>query len=164
VAATKTFAVQVTTLSLLTVYIGRRRGLLSSEPTGELLENVRGLPGAVQQLLDEVDELEEVRRSTSQEDAYFFVGCQVGNAVAQEGALKLKEIAYVYAEGFSAGELKHGKLALVTEDTPVWTLPTEGARPRENLNNIEEVQSRGAPVMGLVLSKRETGILMLMST
>jgi len=148
VAASKTFAAQVTTLSLLTVYIGRRRGSLTSERASELLKNVRGLPGAVQQLLDNADELEAVAETYSDEAAYFFIGRQLGSAVAQEGALKLKEIAYVHAEGFAAGELKHGTLALVTENTPVLTVLTDGARPEETLNNVKEVESRSAPVIG----------------
>ena len=149
VAASKTFAAQVATLSMLTVYVGRRRGSLSSERASDLLENLRGLPGAVQQLLDEADRVADVAREYVDEDAYFFVGRQLGSAVAREGALKLKEIAYVHAEGFAAGELKHGTLALVTEDTPVLTVLTDGARPDETLNNVKEVESRGAPVIGL---------------
>ena len=148
VAATKTFAAQVTALSLLTVHIGRRRGTLTSERASHLLANLRGLPGAVQQLLDASDRLEAVASEYVDEDAYFFVGRQLGAAVALEGALKLKEIAYVHAEGFPSGELKHGTLALVTEDTPVLTVLTEGARPDETLNNVKEVESRGAPVIG----------------
>ncbi|NHN40970.1 glutamine--fructose-6-phosphate transaminase (isomerizing) [Halorubellus sp. JP-L1] len=148
VAATKTFAAQVTALSLFTVHVGRRRGTLTSERAGRLLENLRGLPGAVQQLLDASDRLEAVATEYVDEDAYFFVGRQLGSAVALEGALKLKEIAYVHAEGFPSGELKHGTLALVTENTPVLTVLTEGARPGETLNNVKEVESRGAPVIG----------------
>jgi glucosamine--fructose-6-phosphate aminotransferase (isomerizing) len=148
VAATKTFAAQVTALSLLTVHVGRRRGTLTSERASRLLENLRGLPGAVQQLLDASDRLEAVASEYVDEDAYFFVGRQLGAAVALEGALKLKEIAYVHAEGFPSGELKHGTLALVTEDTPVLTVLTDGARPDETLNNVKEVESRGAPVVG----------------
>ncbi|WP_323677101.1 glutamine--fructose-6-phosphate transaminase (isomerizing) [Halorubellus sp. PRR65] len=148
VAATKTFAAQVTALSLLTVHIGRRRGSLPSERASHLLENLRGLPGAVQQLLDASDRLEAVASEYVDEDAYFFVGRQLGAAVALEGALKLKEIAYVHAEGFPSGELKHGTLALVTENTPVLTVLTDGARPKETLNNVKEVESRGAPVVG----------------
>jgi len=148
VAATKTFAAQVTALSLFTVHVGRRRGTLTSERAGRLLENLRGLPGAVQQLLDASDRLEAVASEFVDEDAYFFVGRQLGSAVALEGALKLKEIAYVHAEGFPSGELKHGTLALVTENTPVLTVLTEGARPGETLNNVKEVESRGAPVVG----------------
>ena len=148
VAATKTFAAQVTALSLLTVHVGRRRGTLTSERASHLLEHLRGLPGAVQQLLDASDRLEAVASEYVDEDAYFFVGRQLGAAVALEGALKLKEIAYVHAEGFPSGELKHGTLALVTEDTPVLTVLTDGARPGETLNNVKEVESRGAPVIG----------------
>jgi glucosamine--fructose-6-phosphate aminotransferase (isomerizing) len=82
-------------------------------------------------------------------DAFFFVGRDLGCPVALEGALKLKEISYDHAEGFPAGELKHGPLALVTEATPVLAVLTDGTRPAETLNNVKEVESRSAPVIGL---------------
>jgi len=148
VAATKTFAAQVTTLSLFTVHVGRQRQTLSSERASTLLENLRGLPGAVQQLLDEEQTIGEIATDLEAGKSFFFVGRHLGHGVALEGALKLKEISYVHAEGFPAGELKHGTLALVTEDTPVLATLTEGSRPRETLNNVKEVQSRGAPVVG----------------
>jgi glucosamine--fructose-6-phosphate aminotransferase (isomerizing) len=149
VAATKTFAAQVTTLALSTVYVGRERGTLSSAGAADLLENLRGLPGAVQQVLDAEPEVREVAREYVDGDAFFFIGRKLGAGVALEGALKLKEIAYVHAEGFPAGELKHGTLALVTPETPVLAVLTEGAAPRETLNNVKEVESRGAPVVGV---------------
>ncbi len=148
VAATKTFAAQVTTLSLLTVYVGRRRGSLAPERASTLLEHARGLPGAIQQLLDEETAIAEVAAEHVDGTGFFFIGRHLGHGVALEGALKLKEISYVHAEGFPAGELKHGTLALVTEDTPVLATLTEGSRPEETLNNVKEVQSRGAPVIG----------------
>jgi len=148
VAATKTFAAQVTTLSLLTVFVGRRRGSLSAKRASTLLENLRGLPGAVQQVLDEEAAIEGIAERHEDGSGFFFVGRHLGHGVALEGALKLKEISYVHAEGFPAGELKHGTLALVTEETPVIATLTEGSRPEETLNNVKEVQSRGAPVIG----------------
>ncbi|WP_135820714.1 glutamine--fructose-6-phosphate transaminase (isomerizing) [Halostella litorea] len=149
VAATKTFAAQVTTLSLLSAYLGRERGTLSASEAGDLLENARGLPGAIQQILDVESDIREVAEEFVDGDGFFFVGRKLGCPVALEGALKLKEISYAHAEGFAAGELKHGTLALVTPDTPVLAVLTEGANPRATLNNVKEVESRGAPVVGV---------------
>ncbi len=149
VAATKTFAAQVTTLSLLSVYLGRERGMLAADDASELLENARGLPGAIQQILDVEDEIREVAEEYVDGEAFFFVGRKLGCPVALEGALKLKEISYAHAEGFAAGELKHGTLALVTPNTPVLAVLTEGANPKATLNNVKEVESRGAPVIGI---------------
>ncbi|OYR58554.1 glutamine--fructose-6-phosphate transaminase (isomerizing) [Halorubrum halodurans] len=148
VAATKTFASQVATLTLLAVRIGRARGSLSYARARELLESVRRLPNAVQGVLDREDRIREVAREYADSDAFFFVGRRFGHPVALEGALKLKEISYDHAEGFPAGELKHGPLALVTDETPVLALLTDGSRPDETLNNVKEVQARGAPVIG----------------
>jgi glucosamine--fructose-6-phosphate aminotransferase (isomerizing) len=81
-------------------------------------------------------------------DAFFFIGRRLGAPVALEGALKLKEISYDHAEGFPAGELKHGPLALVTPETPVLAVLTDGTKAEATLNSVKEVQSRGAPVLG----------------
>ncbi len=148
VAATKTFSSQVATLSMLAVHLGRERGSLSVDRARTLLENLRGLPGAIQQVLDEEARVREIAGEYDDGEAFFFVGRNLGHPVALEGALKLKEIAYVHAEGFAAGELKHGPLALVTPETPVLAVLTDGSRPDETLNNVKEVESRGAPVVG----------------
>ncbi len=149
VAATKTFASQVTTLALLAVAVGRERGTLSAASARDVLEDLRGLPGAVQQVLDEESAVLEAAERFVDSRAYFFVGRQLGYPVALEGALKLKEIAYDHAEGFAAGELKHGPLALVTDESPVLAVLTEGTRPAETLNNLAEAQTRGAPAIGV---------------
>ncbi|MGB9965903.1 glutamine--fructose-6-phosphate transaminase (isomerizing) [Halobacterium hubeiense] len=148
VAATKTFAAQVTTLALLTVEVGRTRGALSGDRASTLLENVRGIPGAIQQVLDADESIRDVAREYADSDAFFFIGRKLGMPVSLEGALKLKEISYLHAEGFAGGELKHGTLALVTEDTPVLAVLTDGANASETLRNVKEVESRGAPVVG----------------
>ena len=155
VAATKTFASQVATLAMLAVAIGRDRGALGAADAREVLEDLRGLPGAVQQVLDEEDAVREAAREYGDGEAFFFVGRQLGVPVALEGALKLKEISYDHAEGFAAGELKHGPLALVTPKTPVLAVLTEGARPDETMNNVTEAQTRGAPAIGCVSAGRE---------
>ncbi|QLK27064.1 glutamine--fructose-6-phosphate transaminase (isomerizing) [Natrinema zhouii] len=159
VAATKTFASQVTTLALLAVEIGRKRGTLAATDARAVLENLRELPGAVQQVLDEEARVLEGAERFVDADAFFFVGRQFGYPVALEGALKLKEIAYDHAEGFAAGELKHGPLALVTGETPVLSVLTEGARPGETLNNVTEAQTRAAPAIGVTDGTVETDSL-----
>jgi glucosamine--fructose-6-phosphate aminotransferase (isomerizing) len=148
VAATKTFCSQVATMTLLVVALGRVTGTMSAEVAGELLEDLRGLPGAIQQVLDQEAAIREVAEEYADGDAFFFIGRRLGHPVALEGALKLKEISYDHAEGFPAGELKHGPLALVTPETPVLAVLTDGTRPHETLNNVKEVESRGAPVIG----------------
>jgi glucosamine--fructose-6-phosphate aminotransferase (isomerizing) len=155
VAATKTFCSQVATLALLTVYVGRERGTVSSGDARELLSDLRGLPGAVQQVLDREEEVRLAAEEYVDGDAFFFIGRRLGAPVALEGALKLKEISYDHAEGFAAGELKHGPLALVTSETPVLAILTEGASAEETLNNVKEVESRGAPVLGCASEEME---------
>lgn len=149
VAATKTFVSQIATLGMLAVNIGRRRNTLSSEREAEIQENIRSLPGAVQQVLDKEAKIERIADKYVDARNYFFIGREYGHAVSLEGALKLKEIAYDHAEGFPAGELKHGPLALIDRDSVVVAMLTDGTSPRETLNNVKEVQARGASVIGL---------------
>ncbi|GAA0239761.1 glutamine--fructose-6-phosphate transaminase (isomerizing) [Haladaptatus pallidirubidus] len=149
VAATKTFASQVITLALLTVYLGRQRNVLSSSEASTILNEVSEVPGAIQQVLDAESVVHETAKEFADSDAYFFIGRRFGYPVALEGALKLKEISYEHAEGFASGELKHGPLALVTENTPVLAILTEGTSADETLHNVKEVESRGAPAIGV---------------
>ena len=149
VAATKTFASQVTTLAMLAVYLGRVRDGISTDEAKAVLENLRGLPGSVQQVLDCESEVQAVAERYVDGDAFFFIGRRLGHPVALEGALKLKEISYDHAEGYPAGELKHGPLALVTEDTPVLALLTDGTGPEETMKNVKEVQARSGRVIGI---------------
>ena len=148
VAATKTFASQVATLALVTIQLGRGRGVLSSDQAVKLLGDLKRLPGAVQQVLDRSEQVREVAHEYADSEAFFFIGRDLGHPVALEGALKLKEISYDHAEGFPAGELKHGPLALVTSETVVLAVLTEGGDPEATLTAVKEVESRGASVVG----------------
>lgn len=159
VAATKTFASQVATLAMLAVAIGRERGALDAADARTVLQNIRGLPGAIQQVLDDEPAVREAAREYRDSEAFFFVGRELGVPVALEGALKLKEISHDHAEGFAAGELKHGPLGLVTPETPVLAVLTEGARANETMNNVIEAQTRGAPALGYVSVNHEYDIL-----
>ncbi|MXR40759.1 glutamine--fructose-6-phosphate transaminase (isomerizing) [Halobaculum sp. WSA2] len=157
VAATKTFVSQVATATLFSVYLAQVRNGISTKTATRLLESVRDLPGAVQQILDQEDIIKETAREYADSDAFFYIGRAVGYPVALESALKLKEISYDHAEGFPAGELKHGPLALVTSETPVIALLTDETRPKKTLNNVKEVKSRGAPVIGIASDPETTG-------
>ena len=159
VAATKTFASQVATLAMLAVLFGRDRGALGAADARSVLEDLRGLPGAVQQVLDEEEAVREAAREYGDSEAFFFIGRALGVPVALEGALKLKEISYDHAEGFTAGELKHGPLALVTSETPVLAVLTDGADADETMNNVTEAQTRGAPALGCVSAGEAYGTL-----
>ncbi|WP_435102488.1 glutamine--fructose-6-phosphate transaminase (isomerizing) [Halarchaeum sp. P4] len=149
VAATKTFVSQVATATLFTVYLARVRGAMSVSQASEILESLNALPGAVQQVLDNNDHIEAVANEYADSRSFFYIGRASGYSVALESALKLKEISYDHAEGFAAGELKHGPLALVDEDTPVIALLTDHAASSETVNSVKEVKSRGAPVIGV---------------
>ena len=145
VAATKTFSSQVTAATLLVRSIA---GAADRDArTGEFVADLRDLPGRVQEVLDDTN-AREVAEAYVDADAYFFIGRELNYPVAMEAALKMKEITYRHAEGFAAGELKHGPLALVSEDTPVFaTVTGDGEVARKTIGNVKEVETRGAPVV-----------------
>lgn len=149
VAASKTFVSQVATLTLVTVYLGEQRNALTSNERTTILEELSAMPSAIQQVLDAETSVQSEAKAFADSDSFFFIGRRLGHPVALEGALKLKEISYEHAEGFAGGELKHGPLALVTEKTPVIAILTEGTNAAETLHNVKEVESRGAPVIGV---------------
>jgi glucosamine--fructose-6-phosphate aminotransferase (isomerizing) len=142
VAASKTFAGQLTALNLLSLATAER-----SSKRREIVPELRELPGAVQRILDS-SAAEAVAEQYEDSKSYFFIGRGHQYPVALEGALKLKEISYEHAEGFAAGELKHGTLALVGENTPVFALVIgDGEKARKTVGNIKEVEARDAPVV-----------------
>jgi glucosamine--fructose-6-phosphate aminotransferase (isomerizing) len=145
VAATKTFSSQVVSLLLFGAYLAESSGRTVNEDTRQALRALGSLPDQVQSLLD-TSMSNQIAKQYRDSQSYFFVGRDVGYPVALEGALKLKEISYEHAEGFAAGELKHGPLALVTPETPVFAIVT-GRNEDKMVGNIEEIRARGAPVI-----------------
>ncbi|WP_435320306.1 glutamine--fructose-6-phosphate transaminase (isomerizing) [Haloarchaeobius sp. TZWSO28] len=145
VAATKTFSSQLVTLNLLVEHLARGRG--RSTTNYELITALRNLPNQVQHVLDESNAQEVVDEYVG-DNAFFFIGRGLNFPVALEGALKFKEITYEHAEGFAAGELKHGPLALVTANTPIFAVVTgDDERAQKTIGNIKEVEARDAPVV-----------------
>ena len=147
VAATKTFSSQVVSLALLGERLVRDVTGTRTDDTRERLEALSNLPGHVQQILDYTS-ARRVAEEYRDSEAYFFIGRGMVRSVALEGALKFKEISYEHAEGFAAGELKHGPLALVTPDTPVFAVFT-GRNDEKTLGNVKEAEARGAPVVAV---------------
>jgi len=150
VAATKTFSSQVVSLALLGERLVRDVTGARTDEARERLEALSELPGHVQQILDYTS-ARRIAAEYRDSDAYFFIGRGSVYPVALEGALKFKEISYEHAEGFAAGELKHGPLALVTPDTPVFAAFT-GRNDEKTLGNVKEAEARGAPVVAVARS------------
>ncbi|WP_049923597.1 glutamine--fructose-6-phosphate transaminase (isomerizing) [Halopiger djelfimassiliensis] len=143
VAATKTFASQQVALAMLSQVLSPDR-----TPETDFIKRLRTLPDRIQRILDESN-AQAIAETYVDADAYFFIGRGYNTPVALEGALKMKEITYKHAEGFAAGELKHGPLALVTEATPVFAIVTGESNAARTIGNIKEVEARGAPVVAV---------------
>ncbi|MGY3564762.1 glutamine--fructose-6-phosphate transaminase (isomerizing) [Sinomonas sp. RB5] len=148
VASTKAFLAQITAAYLLGLYLAQLRGNIFSGQIRDVLADLNKIPEKIQTVLDGAGPLRELARSMKDEKSVLFLGRHVGYPVALEGALKLKEIAYIHAEGFAAGELKHGPIALIDEGQPVFVV-VPSPRGRDSLHakvvsNIQEVRARGA--------------------
>lgn len=157
VAATKTFTAQLIVLYLLSIRFARARGTINTNEAKDLLIELKRIPGKIQKILNRKAEIRECAEIFAEERDYFFVGRNVNYPVALEGALKLKEISYIHAEGFAGGELKHGPLALLDEGTPVVAIATKGHVYDKILSNIKEVKAREAKVIA-VAEKGDTEI------
>ncbi len=147
VAATKTFTTQVVILYLLAIEIGLERNVLSKDQADKYKDELRRLPRKVESILDDKDKIEKMTESLAKADDIFFVGRNINYPVALEGALKLKEIAYIHAAGYPAGELKHGPFALLTENTPVIAIAVKDNTFEKMLGNIGEIAARDSPVL-----------------
>ncbi len=146
VAATKTFTSQLVAVMLLAIRMGRARGHLTPDQARKMLVELTKLPGLVQRVLEKREEIRKIAELYADARCYFFIGRDYLYPISLEGALKMKEIAYIPSEGYAGGELKHGPLALITEETPVVALATCGKKIQ---SNIKEVRARGAEVIAI---------------
>ena len=148
VASTKAFLAQITACYLLGLYLAQLRGNMYADEIRSILKELALMPDKIQRVVDNEEQVRDVARSMKDATSVLFLGRHVGFPVAMEGALKLKELAYIHAEGFAAGELKHGPIALVEQDQPVFVI-VPSPRGRDQLHakvisNIQEVRARGA--------------------
>ncbi len=149
VAATKTFATQMVALDLVALYLAQVRGAMFPEEIGEVVRDLHELPARVEQALVLDEQVRGLAERYRDARDFLFIGRHVGYPVALEGALKLKEISYIHAEGHPAGELKHGPIALVEPGVPVVAIATECHVYPKVLSNIQEVRARGAEVIAV---------------
>jgi glucosamine--fructose-6-phosphate aminotransferase (isomerizing) len=148
VASTKAFTSQVAVLAMLALYFGRMRHL-SSLAGARMIDELQGIPDAVRQALRCHDQVREIAEQYFNEDNCLYLGRQYLYPVALEGALKLKEISYVHAEGYPAAEMKHGPIALVDPHTPSVFLISNGGVFDKVMSNLEEIKARGGPVIAV---------------
>ena len=155
VASTKAFATQLVAMYLIGLEIGRKLNTLTKKEIEVICEELSQLPARVEQILETVEPLRETTRKFKSAESILFLGRHVGYPTALEGALKLKELAYMHAEGFAGGELKHGPIALIDKGTPVIAImPSQDSLLAEKMSsNIQEVKARGAVV--IVISEYE---------
>ena len=149
VASTKAFTAQVTALLMTALKLGRTRRL-SFEDGDRLVKEISRLPELVSKVLEGNDAIAKVAEKYAKADDMFFIGRGMLHPVALEGALKIKEVAYVHAEGYQAAELKHGPIALLSEKTPVVALLADIPGKEKTLGNVQECRARLAPVIGVV--------------
>src|SRR5438093_1544992 len=150
VAATKTFIAELVVLYLIALKLGQDRGTLGYDELDRLKDQLRSLPRAAQYVLNKADEIRAlaVKYGRDTKDM-FYIGRHANYPVAMEGALKIKEISYIHAEAYAAGELKHGPLALLTSSTPVIAIMAQDPTYEKMRSNVGEVSARGSPVLAI---------------
>ncbi len=149
VASTKAFTAQVAAIALLAIFLGRRKGALSAAAGRNLLASLARIPQLMDQALSCAPHVEDLSRGLFKASDFLFLGRGVQYPIALEGALKMKEVSYIHAEGYPAGEMKHGPIALIDESLPVVALIPRGRGYDKILSNVQEVKARGGRVVAI---------------
>jgi glucosamine--fructose-6-phosphate aminotransferase (isomerizing) len=149
VASTKAYITQLEGMVLLALYLAEARGTLPLEQISRIITALKEIPAQAQEVLNQASIIRDLAQTFIEVDDVFFIGRSLDWAVSMEGSLKLKEISYIHAEAYAAGELKHGTLALITDKTPVIALATQMGVYEKTVSNIKEVKARDAWVLGI---------------
>lgn len=149
VASTKAYTTQLLLMLMLAVYVGQIKGNLNDDRSRELVTAIKQVPEQIHQLLENVEQLKVFATQYGNSEDVFYLGRSIDYAVALEGALKMKEISYIHAEAYAAGELKHGTLALIVEGVPVIVLATQNDVYDKTISNLQEVKARDAVVIAI---------------
>lgn len=150
VASTKAFTAQVTVLTLMALRIAKRKGTLPESEYRTLLNELQSVPDKVQRILDQNDLMEHISEVYKDAENALYLGRGITFPVALEGALKLKEISYIHAEGYPAAEMKHGPIALIDENMPVFVIATKGTSYEKVVSNIQEVKARKGKIIAII--------------
>jgi glucosamine--fructose-6-phosphate aminotransferase (isomerizing) len=170
VASTKAFTSQLTAITLLALKLGQVRGQLSDEEMLEIIRHLYHIPAQMEHFLSDESELIELARAFQHHRDFLYLGRGVNYPIALEGALKLKEISYIHAEGYPAGEMKHGPIALIDEEMPVVALAPHDSVFEKMLSNIEEVKARSGIVIAVTdredeaLSRKADAVIVVPDT
>jgi glutamine---fructose-6-phosphate transaminase (isomerizing) len=149
VASTKAFTTQLAAMVLLAIYLGRRTGKLEEEPAKQLIKDLLALPEQMKEVLDHAASVAVISRRYGTSRDFLFLGRGINYPIALEGALKLKEISYIHAEGYPAGEMKHGPIALIDEHMPVVVIAPRGSGYEKIVSNLSEVRARQGKVIAI---------------
>jgi len=149
VASTKCFTTQLVTMLLLSVYLGRRRGTLAQNDARRILDALARVPQQMRDVLAESDDLRHLAKRHMRAEHMLFLGRGTSFPVALEGALKMKEISYIHAEGYAAGEMKHGPIALIDEEMPVVAICPNDAHYEKTFSNMQEVKAREGQLIAI---------------
>jgi len=148
VASTKNFTSQLTILTLLALLLGRHQSLSLTEGV-QAIRALEALPGAIQKVLGQANHIEAIAEKYCRCTNWLFLGRKYNYPIASEGALKLKEISYIHAEGYAAGEMKHGPIALINPEMPTVAIIPQDEMHEKMLSNIHEIKSRKGPVIAI---------------
>jgi glutamine---fructose-6-phosphate transaminase (isomerizing) len=155
VASTKAFEMQILQLTLLGIALGRQRGELSAAEGRKLVRELQTIPGKIEQILADDAHLQRIAEKCHKANDFLYLGRQYNFPVALEGALKLKEISYIHAEGYPSAEMKHGPIALISPDFPsVFVVPRD-AMYDKNMSNVEEIKARKGPIIAVATAGDE---------
>jgi glucosamine--fructose-6-phosphate aminotransferase (isomerizing) len=149
VASTKCFTTQLVAMLLLAVYLGRRRGVLAADGARRILEALARAPQQMREVLEGAEDVRQLAKKYMKSSHMLFLGRGTGFPIALEGALKLKEISYIHAEGYAAGEMKHGPIALIDEEMPVVVVCPRDAQFEKTFSNLQEVRAREGQVIAV---------------
>jgi glucosamine--fructose-6-phosphate aminotransferase (isomerizing) len=150
VASTKAFTGQVTTLAMLTITVAKERGTITHERYVQMIKAVQSLPEKMQIVLKQREKIEELSKIFTYANNFIYLGRGYNYPVALEGALKLKEISYIHAEGYPAAEMKHGPIALIDAEMPVVAIATSDSIYGKSISNIQEIKARSGRILALV--------------
>ncbi|KGO14361.1 glutamine--fructose-6-phosphate transaminase (isomerizing) [Clostridium botulinum] len=149
VASTKAYTTQLVALYIIALDMGIKRGTITEEFYNDIINELKLIPEKVQKILDQHDDIKEIAKEIKDNEHAFYIGRGLDYNLSLEGSLKIKEISYMHAEAFAAGELKHGTIALIEENTPVVATMTQTDLFEKSISNIKEVKSRGAHVIAI---------------
>lgn len=149
VASTKAFTAQVTVLTMMAIKLGLAKGTLAKDKANKLIKELAQIPSKIEQILEDTDEIQRISNLFSYAPNFLYLGRSYSFPVALEGALKLKEISYIHAEGYPAAEMKHGPIALIDEMMPVVVIASTQYTNDKMISNIEEVRARKGRIIAI---------------